>query len=415
MGTVLYLAHRIPYPPDKGDKIRSWHMLRALAERHRVLLGAFVDDPDDWGHRPRLEALCESVCLRPLPRLLASARGAAALARGLPVTVPWYRDGGMRRWVADMARRHRPDAAVAFSSAMMQYADALPDGVPVVADYVDVDSEKWAAYGRRRRGPLGWVYRREARTLLGWERRMAARAAAVVLVSEPEADLFAARAPEAAARVHAVGNGVDLERFRPDPELPDPYPPGTRAIAFTGLMDYWANVDAVGWFAEEVLPRVRAERPEAAFWIVGARPTDAVRRLESVPGVVVTGAVPDTRPYIAHAALCVAPMRVARGVQNKVLEALAMARPVVLTPEAAEGIALPPGTDGWVARDAEGFAARVLALLREPPGPRWAVACRRWMERHYVWTRHQRAFVDLVEEAAGLARGLAPAAVAEAV
>ncbi|HHQ42189.1 MAG TPA: glycosyltransferase, partial [Chromatiales bacterium] len=213
----------------------------------------------------------------------------------------------------------------------------------------------------------------------------------------------------------AVGNGVDLERFRPDPELPDPYPPGARAIAFTGLMDYWANVDAVSWFAEEVLPRVRAERPEAAFWIVGARPTDAVRRLESIPGVVVTGAVPDTRPYIAHAALCVAPMRVARGVQNKVLEALAMARPVVLTPEAAEGIALPPGAEGWVARGAEGFAVHVLALLREPPGPRWAVACRRWMEGRYAWARHQRAFVDLVDEAAGAAGGLAPAAVAEAV
>ncbi len=415
MGTVLYLAHRIPYPPDKGDKIRSWHMLRALAGRHRVLLGAFVDEPDDWGHRPRLEALCEAVCLRPLPRLLAAARGAAALARGLPVTVPWYRDGGMRRWVADVARRHRPDVAVAFSSAMMQYAGALPDGVAVVADYVDVDSEKWAAYGRRRGGPLGWVYRREARTLLRWERRMAARAAAVVLVSEPEADLFAARAPEAAARVHAVCNGVDLERFRPGLDLPDPYPPGTRPIAFTGLMDYWANVDAVSWFAEEVLPRVRAERPEAAFWIVGARPTDAVRRLESIPGVVVTGAVPDTRPYIAHAALCVAPMRVARGVQNKVLEALAMARPVVLTPEAAEGIALPPGVEGWVARDAEGFAARVLALLREPPDLRWEAACRRWMEERYAWGRHQRAFLDLVSEVMEAGHGAAPAAVAEAV
>jgi len=417
VGTLLYLAHRIPYPPNKGEKIRAWHILLGLAERYRVVLGAFVDDPDDWAHRRALEAVCAEVHLRPLPPLRGALRAAAALAAGGPASVRWFRDSALARWVRGAVRRHAPEAAVIFSSAMMQYAHALPADLPVVADYVDVDSEKWAAYGARRHGPAGWLYRREARTLAAWEGRMAARARAVVLVSEAEADLFAARAPECAGRVRAVGNGVDLERFRPDPSLPDPYPPDARALVFTGLMDYRPNVDAVRWFAEAVLPRVRAEVPEAAFWIVGARPAEAVRRLERLPGVRVTGAVPDTRPWLAHAAAAVAPLRIARGVQNKVLEAYAMARPVAATPQAAEGIELPPGAGDWIAGDADGLARRVVALLREPPGPAWREACRRWMESRYAWRRHQAAFLEVVEEAIGAPApaARAAAAVAEAV
>jgi len=302
--------------------------------------------------------------------------------------------------VRETARTHEPVCVVAFSSAMAQYAAAAGDGVPLVADFVDVDSEKWAAYGRRRGGLAGWLYRREARRLAAWEAEAAARAEAVVLVSEPEADLFAARVPEAAGKVHAVANGVDLERFAPDGDHEDPYPDGARRIVFTGLMDYWPNVDAVTWFAREILPRVRARHPQARFWIVGARPGEAVRALAAGPGVTVVGAVADTRPWIAHADVVVAPLRVARGVQNKVLEAFAMARPVVMTPEAAEGIALPPGAEGWVASDAARLADQVARLLEAPPAQGWRQACRAWMERRYGWSGPQARFAELVAAAA---------------
>ena len=385
MEPLLYLCHRIPYPPDKGDKIRSWHVLRWLAERYRVCLGAFVDDPSDFAHEPVLRELCADVCLRPLRPLPARLRSLGALVGSGPMSLRYYADGALRRWVREVAARESVAAAIAFSSPMAQYLEGLPSLRVRIADVVDVDSEKWAAYARERRGPSAWIYRREARTLLRWEARVARSFDASLFVSEAEADLFRRLVPVPGGRVRAIANGVDCEYFRPDASLPDPYPAGVLPLVFTGAMDYWPNEDAVTWFSREVLPRIRAREPRAAFWIVGARPGPGVRRLQGIEGVTVTGAVADVRPWLQWAALAVAPLRIARGVQNKVLEAMAMARPVLATGAAVTG--LESARDCLAVADEPGaLAARALVLLGAPDEAA-ALGCRARarVETEYGW------------------------------
>ena len=386
MRELLFLAHRIPYPPDKGDKIRSFHLLQRLARRYRVHLGAFIDDKRDWSHVEQVKKMCAETCFVALHATRAKLRSLAALATGGPLTLPYFRSARMARWVDDMLRSRRIERIVVFSSAMAQYVErAAPDRVRRVLDFVDLDSDKWRQYSERKRGPARWLYRREAETLFEVERRYAAAFDASLFVSEAEARLFTAQAPEAAARVCVVENGVDTEYFSPQRVYPNPYPADEAVVVFTGAMDYWANVDAVAWFAREVFPRVLSNFPQARFYIVGTRPTRAVRDLAQLPGIRVTGAVPDTRPYLAHARAAVAPLRIARGVQNKVLEAMAMARPVVASRQAADGIRPCAELLEWSTDAPETAARLLLKLLREPAPAALGVALRAHVSRHYSW------------------------------
>jgi sugar transferase (PEP-CTERM/EpsH1 system associated) len=386
MKELLFLAHRIPYPPDKGDKIRSYHLLRHLAARYKVHLGAFIDDPLDWRHVASVREMCGETRFEALSPARAKVGSLAALATGEPLTLRYFRNAALARWVRDLLASCRIERMLIFSSAMAQYVEGTPgDGVRRVLDFVDLDSDKWRQYGERSRGPLRWLYRREAETLFAAERRYAATFDASLFVSEAEARLFSGQAPEAAGRVSVVENGVDTEYFSPEGAYPDPFPADEAALVFTGAMDYWANVDAVVWFASEVFPRVRSSVPGARFYIVGARPARAVRDLAQIQGVKVTGTVPDTRPYLAHARAAVAPLRLARGVQNKVLEAMAMARPVVASPQAVSGIRHCAELEQWSA-DAPGSVAELLVrLLREPAPPGLGQALRAHVIRHYSW------------------------------
>lgn len=384
MEDLLFLAHRIPYPPDKGDKIRSWHMLRHLAESWRVHLGAFVDDPADWGHAAVLRQVCADVCLRPLHPRRGKLRSLSGLATGQPLTLPYYRDSDLDQWVqAKLGAGVR--AVVVYSSAMAQFVLHGGDGVRRVMDFVDIDSDKWRQYAPTKPWPLSWLYAREGRKLLEWERRVARAFDASLFVSEAEARDFRRQAPESAGKVGYFNNGVDTAYFSPGHVFDRPFEADCRALVFTGAMDYWPNVDAVAWFAREVLPRVRREVPEARLHIVGSRPGAAVLGLAG-EGVVVTGRVPDVRPYLAHADVVVAPLRIARGIQNKVLEGMAMAKAVVATPQALEGIAARPGEEVLVAENAAAQADLVLRLLKEPAeAMRVGEAARRRVAADYTW------------------------------
>ena len=362
MAKILFLAHRIPYPPNKGDKIRSWHMLKYLAGRHEVHLGAFVDDADDWQHAEFLRGVCKDVHLVGLNPRAARLASLTSLSRGEPLSLGYYRSGAMQRWVsAKLADGF--DSVFLFSSPMAQFILGRTDpSVRLVMDFVDIDSDKWTQYARHRRGPMRWIYGREARTLAAFERRVADAVDASTFVSAAEAEMFKGMAPERAASICAVNNGVDHGFFSPDRAYANPYEGGP-VLVFTGAMDYWANVEAVVWFARDVLPLIQARRPEVRFCIVGSKPAAAVEALAGLPGVTVTGRVEDVRPYIAHAEAVVAPLRVARGVQNKVLEGMSMARPVVATPQAAEGIDCLPGRELWLAEGNAGFAEACLDAL----------------------------------------------------
>lgn len=366
MPRLLFLAHRIPYPPQKGEKIRAWHMLNHLTRRFDVDLGCLVDDPADLTHLPYLRERCAEV----VAPLIGSRREVAlrALLRGrpgLPLSLGWFHHAGLAGWVREGLATRRWDAAFVYSSSVAPYLmgplarAALPRRV---LDLVDVDSAKWEAYARDAHFPMRQVWAREARTLLAFERRAVLEFDASLLVSAQEVAHFEALAPECAGRVTAVENGVDLERFDPNAGWEDPFG-AAPALVFTGTMDYRPNVEAVAWFATEVMPLLADQRPAPEFWIVGANPSPAVHALATLPGVRVTGAVVDVRPYIAHAAVSVAPLMIARGIQNKVLEAMAMGRPVLATPQAFEGVHAMAGRDLLVEETAAGMALRVAEIL----------------------------------------------------
>ena len=399
MKDLLFLVHRIPYPPDKGDKIRSFHLLRALASEYRVHLGCFVDHAADWAHAEALQQWCATVQLRPLVPWRATLRSARGLFTGEPLTDPYYSDPAMRAWVEATLARERIGAIVVMSSSMAQYVpedDAR--ALRCVVDFVDVDSDKWLQYSAGARWPMSWVYRREGLRLEQREAHIARMSHASVFVSNAEAEHFRRLHPDTGHRVHAVANGVDTEKFSPAHAFDSPFAADERALVFTGAMDYWANVDAVTWFARESLPAIRAREPRARFWIVGSNPTAAVRALAGRDGVSVTGRVPDVRPYLRHAHLAVAPLRLARGVQNKVLEAMAMARPVLATSAAIRGIdaATPPGV--VIADNAAAMAQAALALLGADDREARGLDARRYVAERFDWNTNLRAFLALLAE-----------------
>jgi len=385
MQSVLFLCHRMPWPPDKGDKIRSYHVLRRLAERYHVYLGTFVDDPADWRYLASVEALCAGVCVRPLPSWRTRWRALVSLVRGDALSVGVYRDRVMRHWVERVLDEQKPALAVCYSSGVaplvMQHHQLRR-----VMDFVDVDSDKWRQYAQARHGVAGMIYRREAGRLARLEHTIAAQFDASIFVSEAEAAFFRRQLPESAGKVHGIPNGVDTQYWNPQLDCSNPYRQGERVVVFVGAMDYRANVDAVQWFAREVWPRIFARCQDARFYIVGSKPTASVRALAELAGVMVTGRVEDVRPYLAHAHVVAAPLRIARGIQNKVLEALAMEKVLLATPEAYEGIADFEGRQGCVDASPEVLVAEALRWLDAPNIVR-VPAARAMVLSRFDWVR----------------------------
>jgi sugar transferase (PEP-CTERM/EpsH1 system associated) len=377
---LLFLAHRIPYPPDKGDKIRAWHLLEHLSRRYRVHLGAFVDDPEDWKYCDKVRTICDSTYfagLHPRRRKLGALSG---LLTGDPLTLPYYRHAGLQDWV-DTQLRGGVGRVFTYSSAMARFVMQAGHAHRVM-DFVDIDSDKWRQYAKSKVWPLSWLYRREGERLLAWERQVAATFDASLFVSPTEAEDFRQLAPESAERVGYFLNGVDADYFSPERDYPNPYPDQAEAVVFTGAMDYWPNVDAVVWFARDVMPGLRKQRPNLQFAIVGSRPTPQVQALAALPGVRVTGRVEDVRPWLAHARVVVAPLRIARGIQNKVLEGMAMARTLVATPQALEGIDARVGEEVRCATTAVDLVHETLAAL---DGPDLGAAARARVMNDFAW------------------------------
>jgi sugar transferase (PEP-CTERM/EpsH1 system associated) len=384
---ILFLCHRLPYPPNKGDKIRSYALLRHLASRGKVSLACFVDDTDDLQYLDKVAALAGGEChfetLNPVTRMW---RSACALLTGKAITTACFGSNNLQLWVNRTLRNSSFDDVVIFGSAMAQYL--LSADFPkhrVMFDMVDVDSDKWKQYAASSKGLLGWIYRREARTLEHLEREAADAFGRTLLVSPFEAETFRLIAPASAKKIGSLTNGVDLQTFSPG-SFENPFPPGEISIVMTGRMDYRPNHEGAAWFATEILPHILKSLPHARVYFVGARPP---RALQNIAGrnVVVTGSVADIRPYIQYAKAVIAPLRIARGVQNKVLEAMAMGKPLVATREASRSLAVEPGNQLWVANDAADFAAAVLAALQSSERDKVAQRGYRYVERHHNWPR----------------------------
>jgi len=380
---LLFLCHRIPYPPDKGDKIRAFHLLEHLARSFDVHLGCLADNPADLQHVPTLRAQTASLgCFLFDPRT-ARLRSLAGLASGKALSVEYFHHRRLAAWVARTLARRPITQLLVFSAAMAQYVMRGPR-IPGILDMVDIDSEKFAAYAEGSGLPMRLVWAREARRLFSFERRIARHFDRTLFVSPAEEARFLELAPECVGRTGWVENGVDLDYFSPRHEFPSPFGPGEEAIVFTGTMDYRPNIDAVTWFADAVLPLLASRRRRPVFAIVGAEPAPAVCALAGRAGVRVTGRVPDTRPFLAHASLVVAPLRIGRGIQNKVLEAMALGRPVLASASAVEGIRAVAGRDVLVASEA-GAMARLAGEVLDGGHADVGAAARRAVLRFHDW------------------------------
>lgn len=384
MGDILFLAHRVPFPPDRGDRIRSHHLLKALARLAPVHVGCFAEGPGEGA--AALADLAASSCIAPRTKPLPLA-GAEAVLAGKPVSLTAFHSRQLERWVRGTIARHDISAIVVFSGQMGQYVPADFQG-RVVIDLCDVDSAKFASYAQG--GERVWLNAREARLLASEEERLGQRADATILISEAEAALYRSRlnAP-AKVNVQVIGNGIDAAFF--DPATVTPHPllssrPGPHFV-FTGQMDYRPNEQAALWVIEALLPKLRARFPEALFHVVGRHPTGKLMAHHGLPGVQVWGEVADVRPFLAAADAMLAPLLIGRGVQNKVLEAMAMARPLVLSPDAATGIAATDGTHWLVSPpDPVAMAERIAGLLAEPDAAAIiGAAARRFVLDHHGW------------------------------
>ncbi len=365
MGDILFLAHRVPWPPNRGDKIRSFNFLQKLTEAAPVHLACFADDKSEASASDPIKeklASCEIV-IRDKPQWKS---GIEALTSGKAVSLSSFESGALTGSIKQIIRNNQIDCIFVFSGQMAQYVPADFYG-RFIMDFADVDSAKFESYGAAGFGPMAWINRREGKLLKTFEEQIAKRADKSLFVSEKEAEFFRQRSGLGHDKVSAVGNGIDLNLYNSATAISIQKPTSGPMIIFTGQMDYRPNVEAVQSFAKEVMPIVLAEHSDACFVIVGRAPTESVRSLHGRGGVIVTGAVPDIQQWLKAADIVVAPLRIARGVQNKVLEAMAMGKPVVASAAAAEGIAAQHGKHFLIAKSAAEEAQQVSQLIKDRP------------------------------------------------
>ena len=390
---ILFLTQRLPYTPNRGDRIRAYHLMEAMSRFAAISLFSLVHDDDEAEHADSVP-FADRVAISRVPRLRNLAEGAVSLAGSRPLTHILLNAPDARQKLRALVERRRPDLVFAYCTSMARFGLEPPlDGLPMALDVVDVDSAKWQRLSRRATAPRSWIYAREARTLAAFEADAAARARCVLVVNEREQAALKAIAP--GVQAHVLRNGIDVTSFAPpSPPSPDP------VAVFCGVMDYEPNVEAVCWFATRVWPRVRADRPDARFVIVGSNPASAVQALaHRDASITVTGRVDRVQPHLWNAAVSIAPLFVAQGVQNKVLEALAAGLPVVITSAVGAGLPAIVQKGCATADDAAPFARAVLELMNLAPEARRAMAAAAKVQ-FLSWSAQLAPLQGWLEEAA---------------
>ncbi len=387
---VLFLAQRVPYPPNRGDKITTWRLVERLKRDHEVTILAFAHDEGDLEAAQQLRGLgVETITIRHEERRKKISSLPLLLTKQ-PLTLGVY--GSTELQAAVDRLLPNVDMAYAFSSSMGAFL--IGKGVPWVMHFAELDSDKWKQYAERKGFPMSWVYRREWRTLLEFERRIAADTVTNVFCTPLEQTIFQDQIPGPDSVV--IRNGVDLQHFAPAPDKTEP-----GHLVFTGVMDYFPNADGCQHFVAEILPRVAEEFPDVRFSIVGSKPGPEVQKLGATKGVTVTGFVDETSDWLERAHIAVAPLRIARGIQNKVLEAMAVGLPVVGTTCATQGVEAISGRHLLVADSAQEQAQLIRGLLREPDqAARIGASARRFVEEKYDWEVALKPLDEIIERCA---------------
>ncbi|QDU83709.1 GDP-mannose-dependent alpha-(1-2)-phosphatidylinositol mannosyltransferase [Planctomycetes bacterium Pla163] len=389
---ILYLAQRVPYPPDRGDKISSWHHIERLARDHQVTVAAFAHDQADREAAAELNGRgIETHTVDLGSATLRQLRSLVWLPTPRPLTLSFYGSRALQKVVDRLAAKN--DVGMAFSSSMGKFLMPHSDLARVIV-FAELDSDKWRQYAEFQSWPKSWIYAREHRTLFRFESALARMADHNVLVTSLEERIFNQLIPGAPSVV--VRNGVDLEHYQPD-GTPEP-----GHLVFVGVMDYYPNVQGCVWFVENVLPRLRERHPNVHLSIVGARPNATVLALGSHPGVEVTGRVDDPRDWLRRAQVSVAPLHIARGIQNKVLEAMAMGLPVVATTNATQGVGGRDGDHYLVVDDVDGQVAAISGLLEDPErAVELGRAGRTFVERTCDWERTLKPLDTIIQDFSG--------------
>ena len=428
---ILFLAHRIPYPPNKGDKIRSFNELKYLSKNHQIDLACLADDSNDIKYKIELKHYCRHVHVEPLNKTSSKIKGLFQLLTGGSISVGYFYNRKVQKVVNQWLSENPYDAIFCFSSPMAEYIFRSHLQAPratLIMDFCDFDSDKWRQYAQRSRLPLNLIYQLESKRLLAYEKKINQSFNHSLFVSQKEADLFVNAFPKA-RNLTVIPNGVDHEYFSPDyseasrikgfndsrgtnpthetnktntTNLTNPTNSTNQTnkptLLFTGAMDYHANVDGVTWFCQNIFPGIKKQYPNACFYIVGSNPHSDVCALTKIDGVHVTGFVDDIRPYYKMADVCVIPLRLARGVQNKVLEAMAMAKPVVTTSAAIQGITAVDSQHLILADGPHDFVESVNNLCNDMNRRETlALAGRRFVKQHYDWDTNLHFLDGLIE------------------
>jgi len=397
---LLFISHRIPYPPIKGEKIRSFNFLKYLSRNHEIYLACLIDDPMDMEAKDHLGPYVREMYVDAVQPKARKLRSGVALFKGEAITNRYFYSLKIQKEIDRITSRIHFQNVLCSSSPTAEYLyrsknyRAVLSNASVIMDLIDVDSYKWRQYSKAAAWPMRWIYKKESEHLLSHENKIAATFDHIILTSENEKKLFLSQSPDSAP-VAVIQNGVDLSYF--SPKASSGFLGTSPNLVFTGVMDYYPNSEGVCWFACSVLPLIRKAIPDVHFYIVGSSPSNEVKALGQNDGITVTGFVEDVRDYIASADVCVVPLRIARGIQNKVLEAMAMGKPVVSTPQALGGIHAKADEEIVIADNAERFADQVLALISDPQRTqKMGDAARRCVERHYSWDNNLKAIEPLL-------------------
>lgn len=401
---ILFLAHRIPYPPDKGDKIRSYNEIKYLSKSNNIYLGTILDQRSDEKYITELKRHCVEIHTVFFKKTFKLLKG---LLNNSSLSVAAFYDSSLQKYVDKTLKEKEIEVVICFCSTMAEYIFRTPlfkNGkmrkTKLIMDYIDLDSDKWYQYTRRTRFPLNLLYMMENRRLFKYEIRVNQSFHHSVFVSQREVDVLKEMYPKA-RNVSVISNGVDSDYFTPRSANYNSKPVtlNTKPIlVFTGVMDYFANEDGVKWFCNSVFHRIRAQIPEVQFYIVGSRPTKMVQKLSMIEGVTVTGFVEDIREYYWMADVCVVPLRIARGLQNKVLEAMATGNAVVATTNARDGLTAHEEIDIITADDEETFAQEVVSLLKdEQRRKEMGVRAVENINKNYLWDENLKKFDGLIQ------------------